>query len=113
MRAAPGESALDFYLRLALITAHHSPCLHPGESLSLGGWTWKKYWIIDAARTPRAIGKIGKLAFPHSSQRLLSTVFRALEERNGLNTANVHDVIAGRCGSPSGKQGSCIGHGGA
>jgi len=65
-------------------------------------------WIIDAARTPRGIGKVGKgaLADIHP-QRLLSTVLRSLQERNNLNTADVDDVIAG-CGAPVGKQSNCI-----
>jgi acetyl-CoA C-acetyltransferase len=65
-------------------------------------------WIIDAARTPRGIGKIGKgaLADIHP-QRILSTVFKALAERNELNTADIDDVIAG-CGTQAGKQGLCI-----
>jgi acetyl-CoA C-acetyltransferase len=65
-------------------------------------------WIIDAARTPRGIGKMGKGALSEvHPQRLLSTVLKALEERNGLNTDEVDDVIAG-CGSQVGKQGACI-----
>lgn len=65
-------------------------------------------WIIDAARTPRGIGKVGKgsLATVHS-QRLLSTVLKALAERNDLNTAEVDEVIAG-CGTQSGNQAACI-----
>jgi acetyl-CoA C-acetyltransferase len=65
-------------------------------------------WIIDAARTPRGIGKIGKgaLADVHP-QRLLSTVLRALAERNQLETGDIDDVIAG-CGTQVGKQGACI-----
>jgi acetyl-CoA C-acetyltransferase len=65
-------------------------------------------WIIDAARTPRGIGKIGKgsLSTVHP-QRLLSSVLRELASRNGLNTAEIDDVIAG-CGTQFGKQGSCI-----
>jgi acetyl-CoA C-acetyltransferase len=65
-------------------------------------------WIIDTARTPRGIGKIGKgaLASVHP-QRLLSTVLKALSERNALDTAAVDDVIAG-CGTQTGKQGNCI-----
>jgi acetyl-CoA C-acetyltransferase len=65
-------------------------------------------WIIDAARTPRGIGKIGKgaLAGVHP-QRLFSTVLKALADRNGLETATVDDVIAG-CGTQEGKQRSCI-----
>src|SRR5271167_4762170 len=65
-------------------------------------------WIIDTARTPRGIGKIGKgaLAGIHP-QRLLGTVLAALRDRNGLKTDELDDVIAG-CGMQVGKQGSCI-----
>jgi acetyl-CoA C-acetyltransferase len=65
-------------------------------------------WIIDAVRTPRGIGKIGKgaLAGVHP-QRILSTVLRALAERNSLDTTEVDDVIAG-CGTQFGAQGGCI-----
>lgn len=65
-------------------------------------------WIIDTARTPRAIGKAGKgaLADTHP-QRILSSVLKALAERNNLNTADIDDVIAG-CGTQFGKQGFCI-----
>ncbi|PWR19676.1 acetyl-CoA C-acetyltransferase [Zavarzinia compransoris] len=65
-------------------------------------------WIIDAARTPRGIGKVGKggLSEIHP-QRILSHVLKALAERNGLDTADVDDVIAG-CGTQAGKQGFCI-----
>ncbi len=65
-------------------------------------------WIIDTARTPRGIGKVGKGALSEvHPQRLLSTVLKALGERNNLNTDEVDDVIAG-CGSQVGKQGACI-----
>ncbi len=65
-------------------------------------------WIIDAARTPRSIGKIGKGALSSvHPQRILATVLKALAERNNLNTADIDDVIAG-CGTQIGKQGSCI-----
>jgi len=65
-------------------------------------------WIIDAARTPRGIGKLGKggLSEVHP-QRILSHVLKALVERNGIDTADVDDVIAG-CGTQVGKQGFCI-----
>ncbi len=65
-------------------------------------------WIIDAARTPRGIGKVekGALSTIHS-QRLLSTVLKALGERNDLNTDDIDDVIAG-CGTQSGNQAACI-----
>ncbi|QUD88695.1 acetyl-CoA C-acetyltransferase [Phenylobacterium montanum] len=65
-------------------------------------------WIIDAARTPRGVGKVGKGALSDvHPQRILSTVLKALAQRNNLNTAEIDDVIAG-CGSQSGKQGACI-----
>ena len=65
-------------------------------------------WIIDAARIPRAIGKIGKGAYSDvHPQQLLSTVLKALQKRNNLNTADIDDVIAG-CGTQAGKQGACI-----
>lgn len=66
-------------------------------------------WIIDTARTPRGIGKIGKgsLTGVHP-QRLMSTVLRALAERTHLDTADVDDVIVG-CGTQFEKQGNCIG----
>jgi len=65
-------------------------------------------WIIDAARTPRGVGKVGKggLSAVHP-QRILSTVLKALAERNHLDTADIDDVIAG-CGTQFGKQGACI-----
>lgn len=65
--------------------------------------------IIDAARTPRGVGKPGKGALSAiHPQRILSTVLKGIEERNGLNTAEVDDVIIG-CSSQQGKQGACIG----
>src|SRR5690606_27867178 len=53
-------------------------------------------WIIDACRTPRGIGKIGKgaLADIHP-QQLSATVLKALAERNALNTADVDDILWG------------------
>jgi acetyl-CoA C-acetyltransferase len=53
-------------------------------------------YIIDAVRTPRGIGKVGKgaLAGMHP-QHLAATVLKALKERNELNTAEVDDVIWG------------------
>ncbi len=51
-------------------------------------------YIIDAVRTPRGIGKVGKgaLADMHP-QHLAAAVLRAIAERNGLNTAHVDDII--------------------
>ena len=52
--------------------------------------------IIDAVRTPRGIGKVGKgaLADIHP-QQLSATVLRAIAERNELDTAEIDDVIWG------------------
>ena len=53
-------------------------------------------WIIDACRTPRGIGKVGKgaLADLHP-QHLGATVLGAIADRNGIDTADVDDVIFG------------------
>ncbi|MBB3045816.1 acetyl-CoA C-acetyltransferase [Litorivivens lipolytica] len=66
-------------------------------------------WIIDACRTPRGIGKVGKgsLANIHP-QQLGATVLKAIAERNNLNTADVDDVIWG-CSSQRGTQGNDLG----
>ncbi|MBW7947415.1 MAG: acetyl-CoA C-acyltransferase, partial [Sphingomonadaceae bacterium] len=52
--------------------------------------------IIDAVRTPRGIGKVGKgsLADIHP-QQVGATVLKAIAERNGLDTAEVDDIIWG------------------
>ena len=66
-------------------------------------------WIIDTARTPRGIGKVGKGSLAHlHPQHLGATVLRALAERNDLNTAEVDDVIWGTS-SQRGKQGADLG----
>lgn len=65
-------------------------------------------WIIDAVRTPRAIGKVGRGAFAQMHpQRLLASVLRALRDRNSLVTAEVDDVVVG-CAVPVGRQGNDI-----
>ena len=66
-------------------------------------------WIIDAVRTPRGIGKVGKgaLADIHP-QELGATVLKALAVRNNLNTADVDDVIFG-CSTQVGTQGGDLG----
>ena len=63
-------------------------------------------YIIDACRTPRGIGKVGKgaLADIHP-QQLAATVLAALRDRNNLNTAEVDDIIWGTS-SQRGKQGA-------
>ncbi len=53
-------------------------------------------YIIDACRTPRGIGKVGKGALAHlHPQHLAATVLNALAERNNLNTEDVDDIIWG------------------
>jgi acetyl-CoA C-acetyltransferase len=51
-------------------------------------------YIIDAVRTPRSIGKMGKgaLSTMHP-EHLTATVLSALKERNNLNTEDVDDII--------------------
>ncbi len=52
--------------------------------------------IIDACRTPRGVGKIGKGALSGiHPQQLGATVLRALAERTGIDTADVDDIIWG------------------
>jgi acetyl-CoA C-acetyltransferase len=66
-------------------------------------------WIIDACRTPRGIGKVGKGSLAHlHPQHLGATVLEALAERNSLNTAEVDDVVWGTS-SQRGKQGADLG----
>ena len=65
--------------------------------------------IIDACRTPRGIGKVGKgaLADIHP-QQLAASVLSAMAKRNDLNTAEVDDIIWGTS-SQRGKQGADLG----
>jgi acetyl-CoA C-acetyltransferase len=66
-------------------------------------------WIIDACRTPRGIGKVGKGALAHlHPQHLGATVLRAIAERNDLNTAEVDDIIWGTS-QQKGQQGGDLG----
>jgi acetyl-CoA C-acetyltransferase len=65
--------------------------------------------IIDACRTPRGIGKVGKGALADfHPQHLAATVLKALAERNNLNTAQVDDIIWGTS-TQRGKQGGDLG----
>ncbi|ABC62101.1 acetyl-CoA C-acetyltransferase [Erythrobacter litoralis] len=51
-------------------------------------------YIVDAVRTPRGIGKVGKGALANEHpQHLAATVLKAIKERNDLDTATVDDVI--------------------
>jgi acetyl-CoA C-acetyltransferase len=53
-------------------------------------------YIIDACRTPRGIGKIGKGALADMHPHYLSaTVMSAIATRNNLNTADIDDVMWG------------------
>jgi acetyl-CoA C-acetyltransferase len=79
------------------------PCLSrlatvrlPRRSIEKRGKYVNEAWIIDACRTPRGIGKVGKgaLADIHP-QQLAATVLAAIAERNDLDTADVDDIIWG------------------
>jgi acetyl-CoA C-acetyltransferase len=66
-------------------------------------------WIIDACRTPRGIGKVGKGALADIHPHVLgATVLKAIRERNNLNTAHVDDVVWGTS-SQTGTQSGDIG----
>ena len=66
-------------------------------------------YIVDACRTPRGVGKVGKGALAHLHPSYLgSTVLAAMAERNDLNTAEVDDIIWGTS-SQTGKQGGDLG----
>ena len=56
-------------------------------------------FIIDAVRTPRGIGKMGKGALSQMHpEHLAATVLVALQTRNKIDTADVDDVIWGVSG---------------
>jgi acetyl-CoA C-acetyltransferase len=66
-------------------------------------------YIIDAVRTPRGIGKVGKGSLAHlHPQHLGATVLKALAERNDIKTAEVDDVIWSTS-TQKGKQGADLG----
>ena len=66
-------------------------------------------YIIDAVRTPRGIGKVGKGSLAHlHPQHLAATVLGAIRDRNNLDTATVDDVIWGTS-SQRGAQGADMG----
>ena len=51
-------------------------------------------YIIDAARTPRGIGKAGKGALTELHPgRLLAQVFEEIGNRNDLKTEEIDDVV--------------------
>ena len=66
-------------------------------------------YIIDACRTPRGIGKVGKGSLAHlHPQHLGATVLSAIRDRNNLDTATVDDIIWGTS-SQRGAQGADLG----
>lgn len=66
-------------------------------------------YILDAVRTPRAIGKPGKGAYYGvHPQHLAAAVMSALAERNSLDTAQIDDIIWGTS-AQKGLQGGDLG----
>jgi acetyl-CoA C-acetyltransferase len=66
-------------------------------------------WIIDACRTPRGIGKVGKGALSELHPQVLgASVLRALAERTGLDTGDVDDIVWGTS-NQAGTQGGDLG----
>lgn len=66
-------------------------------------------YIIDAVRTPRGVGKVGKGALAHlHPQHLARTVLEALRDRNALDTSKVDDIIWATS-TQVGKQGTDLG----
>lgn len=64
-------------------------------------------FVYDAVRTPRGRGKSDGLLHNIQPIQLLSTVLKAIKERNNLDTSLVDDVIMG-CVTPIGEQGADI-----
>lgn len=64
-------------------------------------------YIYDAVRTPRGRGKSDGSLHEIQPVELLSTVLKALKNRNNLDTSYIDDVIMG-CVSPIGEQGADI-----
>lgn len=64
-------------------------------------------YIFDAVRTPRGKGKQGGSLHEISPVHLVSTLLWALQDRNGLDTSQVDDLVLG-CVTPVGEQGADI-----
>jgi acetyl-CoA C-acetyltransferase len=64
-------------------------------------------FIFDHVRTPRGKGKKDGSLHQATPVWLLATLLRALQQRNGLDTALVDDVVLG-CVTPVGEQGADI-----
>ena len=66
-------------------------------------------YIIDAVRTPRGVGKVGKGRLAHMHpQHLGAVVLKALKERNHIKTDEVDDIIWSTS-TQKGKQGGDMG----
>ena len=66
-------------------------------------------YIIDAVRTPRGIGKVGKGSLAHlHPQDLSATVLKAIVDRNGIDSSTIEDVVWSTS-AQKGKQGGDIG----
>jgi len=64
-------------------------------------------YIYDSVRTPRGIGKKTGALSQVSPVQLVTTLLKALKERNSLDTALVEDLILG-CVTQAGEQGGNI-----
>lgn len=64
-------------------------------------------YIYDSVRTPRGIGKKTGALSQVSPVQLVTTLLKALKERNNLDTALVEDLILG-CVTQAGEQGGNI-----
>ncbi|MFZ5918219.1 MAG: acetyl-CoA C-acetyltransferase [Chloroflexota bacterium] len=64
-------------------------------------------YILDAIRTPRGKGKKDGALYEVPPIELVAALLKSLEQRHGLDTAQVDDVILG-CVAPVGDQGADI-----
>ncbi|HUI76908.1 MAG TPA: acetyl-CoA C-acetyltransferase [Bryobacteraceae bacterium] len=64
-------------------------------------------YIYDVVRTPRGKGKRSGALYQSTPVSLASSVLRAIQQRNGLDTALVDDVVLG-CVEATGEQGADI-----
>ena len=67
----------------------------------------KKIYIYDAVRTPRGRGKKSGSLHEVRPVQLLEVLFKAMQQRNQLDTSKVDDVVLG-CVTPIGEQGADI-----
>jgi acetyl-CoA C-acetyltransferase len=64
-------------------------------------------YLFDAVRTPRGRGKDNGSLYTVRPIDLLAQSLMALRDRNGLDTAQIEDVVIG-CVTQTGDQGACI-----